>query len=431
MSIEKLFFEKFAHFEVSPPANMWGRISAALESDKDKAIPYFSSLEKRFLTGSFFSLLLCSSILMQFTSTPLIKSEPHFVYTHPNPMELPKNVSSENSIPLRSNPLTTRKLSPASSKAVLSTISNYSNSNSLTEKGKNPLQESKKQIRLIRDLAILDKQIDSIEQIQWSEAKSLENIFPSPIEVRETKPLASNINEFPSKYLDPILPIEEEVKLESSSPFNFRGIYLTPYIGGNFTQVFYQGQPNNPYFSDKAIFTGKIGYNFGVQAGYQFNKHWSIESGVAFGQYIQSFRETFNQVERKGQMYIDQIDIPVAGRFSLHFGNDEYPKTFSFKSGLIYNSVTQYQVNYTDKNLVSKLESANQVDADKRLYNSLQLGYLLGFDFDAYISKKISLNLSMLNALVSQFDNFPFFKSDIHRPLQYSTTFTIGTKIRF
>jgi hypothetical protein len=130
-------------------------------------------------------------------------------------------------------------------------------------------------------------------------------------------------------------------------------------------------------------------------------------------------------------MYIDQIDLPLAARFSINFGDIDYPKSFSFKSGLIYNSVTQYQVNYTDKNYTTKLESEYHIDADKRLYNSLQLGCILGFDFDAFISKKISLNIAMLNSIVSQFNNFPFFKSDIHRPIQYSTTFSIGTKIRF
>lgn len=431
MSIEKLFFEKFKHYEAAPPSNMWSKIAAAIERDKDKAAPYFSAVEKRFIAISVLTMALSSGLLMQYISSPHLISQETIEYTAPNAYSA-ADLRTEN-LPIATKAQENDPVSSLmTSGSITRTNSSHSSSkaNGFSEEELAMINESKNNIRLVHDLTRLDKQIDSIEKIQWDEAKALANIPPSVIQMEEKSLTTSDAIESSTRFITES-PKNEPLETEKSKLFNHKGVYLTPYIGGNFTSISYQSQPNNPYFSDKAVFISKIGYNFGLQAGYQFNKHWSIESGIAFGQYIQSFRETLNQTERRGQMYIDQIDIPLTGRFSINFGDEEYPKSFSFKSGVIYNSVTQYQVNFRDKNLVTRQETDYKIDADKRLYNSLQLGYLLGFDFDAFISKKISLNLSMLNALVSQFDNFPLFKSDIHRPIQYSTTFTIGTKIRF
>jgi hypothetical protein len=102
---------------------------------------------------------------------------------------------------------------------------------------------------------------------------------------------------------------------------------------------------------------------------------------------------------------------------------------------LIYSNVIFYQVNYLDRFNrtipVGVNEQYVSVDVDKRQYNSMQLGYTAGFDLDAYFSKKIALNLSILNALVSQANNFPLFNAEKQRPIQFSTSFSIGTKIRF
>lgn len=102
---------------------------------------------------------------------------------------------------------------------------------------------------------------------------------------------------------------------------------------------------------------------------------------------------------------------------------------------MLYSNVIFYQVNYIDRQNrplpIGSNEQYFSVDVDKRQYNSMQLGYTAGFDFDAYFSKKIALNLSVLNALVSQSSNFPLFNAEKQRPIQFSTSFSIGTKIRF
>lgn len=102
----------------------------------------------------------------------------------------------------------------------------------------------------------------------------------------------------------------------------------------------------------------------------------------------------------------------------------------------MFSNVIFYQVNYTDKftriqPVIGLNDQYFSFDVDKSQYNSSQFGYSAGFDFDAFFSKKIALNVSMLNALVSQVNNFPFFSAEKQRPVQFSASFSIGTKIKF
>jgi hypothetical protein len=194
--------------------------------------------------------------------------------------------------------------------------------------------------------------------------------------------------------------------------------------------VFYNSNVQNDYFSSNAVFTSKFGYTTGFQLGYYFKKHWSVETGAYFSQYIQGFKEGMGVLERDGLMYIDQLEFPLMLRYSIFFDN-AYPKVLSIKAGLIYGSVLQYQVNYYERNLMTNLKSEYNIDADKRQYNSLQMGYIAGFDFDNYLSKRFSLNTSIMASYVSQLENFPLFNSQYQRPRQLSTFFSIGIKVKF
>ena len=213
-------------------------------------------------------------------------------------------------------------------------------------------------------------------------------------------------------------------------------LYITPYMGTNYTNVFYQDKPTNNFFSEKANFSGRFGYSAGVQVGNQLSKRWSVESGIGLGQYILGFKEDYGTHIRDGNMYIDQLDIPLLARFSIPFGSKEVPLALSFKGGFMFSNVIFYQVNYMDKftrvqPVIGLNDQYFSFDVDKSQYNSTQLGYLAGFELDAFFSKKIALNVSMLNALVSQVNNFPLFSAEKQRPVQFSAVFSIGTKIKF
>jgi len=437
------FKEKFVTYAPTPPESVWVSIAKKLDEDRDRNRGFwdFSNSQKfTLVAASLASMIFSAFIFKENCSRTETSISPKVDISYSQPeiktekQPIIEAVSAPKETKLKSKSIAqVSKLSSSPSVRKITTISIP-----------NEYKEFKKEIK---ELAELDKQIEKLAEqvikdnrathsINHDRQIALNQILPS----NAKKELEANLNTYLTNQLaNNKLKADNEV-LEKIDSANLLAnltkrpkFYITPYIGGNFTQVSYQGTPNSPYFSQNASFTGKIGYNLGFQLGYQFSKHWSIESGLAYGQYLQSFKENFSvsNIERKGIMYIDQIDLPLMIRYSIPFGGEKYPKTISFKGGLMYNSVVQYQVNYTDKNLSNFTEKSYQVEADKRLYNSLQLGYTAGLDFDAFLSKKISFNFSMLNSLVSQLENFPSFNQDSRRPLQFSTNFSIGTKIRF
>jgi hypothetical protein len=213
---------------------------------------------------------------------------------------------------------------------------------------------------------------------------------------------------------------------ESFKPY----FYLTTTMGVNAAQVFMNSDAQNSYFSGNATFNRKFGYQFGSEMGYQFSRKWSIESGLFYSQYIQTFSEKNNLFEKNGFMYIDQLEFPLMARYSI-FLKEENPLILSFKAGLMYGSVLQYQVNYVERELLSLNEKKYSIDADKRNYNSLQLGYIAGIDFDAFVSQKVALHLSTVTSYLSQLENFPLFSSYKENPKQLATSFAVGMKFKF
>lgn len=277
--------------------------------------------------------------------------------------------------------------------------------------------------KLISQIPIIESEDQKIKVYynqNWIELEPVEII---------NKRLEINEKDFSNEIMAPIT-LNQDYKIDLEVSKSSNSFYFTPVIGGNLSQVFYNSNVQNDYFSSNAVFTSKFGYTTGFQLGYYFKKHWSVETGAYFSQYIQGFKEGMGVLERDGLMYIDQLEFPLMLRYSIFFDN-AYPKVLSIKAGLIYGSVLQYQVNYYERNLMTNLKSEYNIDADKRQYNSLQMGYIAGFDFDNYLSKRFSLNTSIMASYVSQLENFPLFNSQYQRPRQLSTFFSIGIKVKF
>ena len=71
------------------------------------------------------------------------------------------------------------------------------------------------------------------------------------------------------------------------------------------------------------------------------------------------------------------------------------------------------------------------IDADKRNYNSLQLGYIAGIDLDVFLSRNVSFHLSSVSSYLSQLENFPLFSTYKEKPKQLATSFAVGMKFKF
>jgi len=433
------FRELFQNYNPEPPQKVWEQISYALYNERAaKTIsPFFTTTQKMTLAAASVASIFLSAFMYRYIDTNMEIKTPY--------AEVISNIPSQEA------PLSYKTELVVLENKLQTSIKTASFS-SITKKKVAPqiqipeeFGEFKKEIQelaeLDRQIAILEEEITAVKSRQ-----TVNNTWESPqlvtIESITERKTATNWTRYKelekeAKTEIPTLALNPEAQTKKEDPkWSFLDkFYLTPYLGTNYTQVTYRDRPTNDYFSEKANFSGRLGYNVGIQLGYQLSKRWSIESGIGLGQYILGFREDHSTYDRNGDMYIDQLDIPLMARYSIPFGSKDLPLAISVKGGVLYSNVIFYQVNYIDRQNrplpIGPKDQYFSVDVDKRQYNSMQLGYTAGFDFDAYFSKKIALNLSVLNALVSQSRNFPLFNAEKQRPIQFSTSFSIGTKIRF
>lgn len=429
--------QQLNELEIVPPKTVWLNIETQIQKESKKPSGFWFNRPQTtvLIIGLIFSGLF-SAYMFRFISSDIpthrLNSPNEIVFTQPQIIEntIQKNVENVNLssiLPSKNSELKNIE----NHKKV-----NFSNSSNSTKKYSNPVEfkktikanfENSKEIKgeLISALPAVESKNGELKVYQNDEWITL-----LPIEQNEISSLKEPNMNLPA--LKEILqPVADGLIIGNNDVRESKGFYITPTLGANITQVYFNDPASNPFFSANTTFSGKFGYNAGFQLGYKFNTHWSIESGLFFSQNIQSFKEKNSNYDKRGLMYIDQLDIPLMARYSINFGESKYPKSISFKAGLIYNSVLQYQVNFIQKDLFTNIEKSYNYDADKRLYNSLQMGYIGGIDFDAFLNKRIALNTSFMSSFVSQLDNFPFFNGDNKRPLQFNSTISMGIKVHF
>ena len=428
------FKELFEQYSPKPPEIVWANISYALDKDRKPlgVSPFFSPSQKMALiAASISSILFCG-----FTLSYGVESSKE------------SNVCAEvpAKVEYKLNPepyLEELNSSQNSSSKILASIPSKSFSGKKVRLDlPEELKPFEKEVLAISDL---DRQIAELgkEIAELKQKEVLESNWDKPtlhtLELNSAEKATQSWKQYEERIVKENLAatLEEQKPVVVAPKLSFLDkLYITPYMGTNYTNVFYQDKPTNNFFSEKANFSGRFGYSAGVQVGNQLSKRWSVESGIGLGQYILGFKEDYGTHIRDGNMYIDQLDIPLLARFSIPFGSKEVPLALSFKGGFMFSNVIFYQVNYMDKftrvqPVIGLNDQYFSFDVDKSQYNSTQLGYLAGFELDAFFSKKIALNVSMLNALVSQVNNFPLFSAEKQRPVQFSAVFSIGTKIKF
>jgi hypothetical protein len=437
MSNIDTIFKKLEKAEMTPPQSVWEGIASALKEENDRKIIFWYSTDAAKIATLFLGfagaigmfLFLKSSMMPIFNQ--LMSNKPEIVFTNPDKIEeiqnqekaiLRQKAIQENSS--NSQKFTKNKIQNTVSNSQnsiegnqsnieiadnQSTNDNPSNVRSTTEQNGETEIESKSE-------QILTEQLK--DDSEWELIEPIESINNGVL-------ISDNSMEIASQNYTYETPVLDRIK-QSFNPY----FYLTTTLGINAAQVFMNSDAQNSYFTGNATFNKKFGYQFGSEIGYQFSKKWSIESGLMYSQYIQTFSEKDNLLEKNGFMYIDQIEFPLMARYSI-FLKEENPLILSFKAGLMYGSVLQYQVNYVERELLTLNERKFSIDADKRNYNSLQLGYIAGFDLDAFVSKKVALHISSVTSYLSQLENFPFFSAQKEKPKQLATSFAVGMKFKF
>jgi hypothetical protein len=326
------FRELFQNFKPEPPQKVWEQISYGLSNERTaKTIPpFFTSSQKMTLVAASIASIFLTAFMYRYVDT---NKEGETPYT-----EVSSNASSQ-----------VASISSKTELVVLETkLRSSIKTTSITNKNGAPKiqipEEYKEFKKDILELAELDRQIAILgeEIIAVKSRQTVNNTWESPllasIESGTEKKTAKNWTryteleketkiEIPSLALKP----DEETKKDEPKLSFLDKLYFTPYMGTNYTQVTYRDRPTNDYFSDKATFSGELGYNVGIQFGYQLNKRWSLESGISLGQYILGFKEDYSTYDRNGKMYIDQLDIPLMARYSIPLGSKNLPLALSIK----------------------------------------------------------------------------------------------------
>ena len=435
MSRLDTLFKNLDQAEIIPPEIVWDRIESILKEEEDRKIFFWLSKNHAkiatllfgFVGSIAFFLFLKSNMAPIFNQ--IIENKSVIVYSDPHEMEEILQIEKEflaSSSSYNSSKFNIRQTKKLKNNSDFSRQSNTNqpielayNSNDVDVKGElnSQIEQEDKEINTNIVLASQDL-INHEENSDWELIEPIESIQKESIIYNNSMILSNQSYNYD-------LPLLNFIK-ESFNPY----FYLTTSMGVNAAQVYMNSDAQNTYFSGNASFNRKFGYQFGSEIGYQFSKKWSIESGLFYSQYIQTFLEKNNIIEKNGFMYIDQLEFPIMARYSI-FLKEENPIILSFKAGLMYGSVLQYQVNYVERELLSLNEKKYSIDADKRNYNSLQLGYIAGIDLDAFVSKKVALHLSTVSSYLSQLENFPLFSTYKEKPKQLSTSFAVGMKFKF
>lgn len=437
MSRIDTLFKKIELAEITPPEMVWEKIEVALKEDDRKIIFWYSNDYVKVATilfgfigavGLFF--FLKSNMIPIFNQ--LISNSPQVVYSTPQKIEAIAVEEKQILLTSQNNELLKKisknKLNYVHENTKINRKNRSEKIEDFTSKNQSIDEKIETSTIIEKDIfadaknatneSYVQNQLNTDESSDWELIEPMESIHNNSLETENSILVSSNnyTYEIPSLNLFK----------ESFKPY----FYLSTTMGVNSAQVYMNTEAQNLYFSGYASFNRKFGYQFGSEFGYQFNKKWSIESGMFYSQYIQTFMENNNVVEKNGFMYIDQLEFPLMARYSI-FLKEENPLILSFKAGLMYGSVLQYQVNYIERELITLNEKKYSIDADKRNYNSLQLGYIAGIDLDAFVSKKVALHLSTVTSYLSQLENFPLFSSYKEKPKQLSTTFAVGMKFKF
>jgi hypothetical protein len=437
MSNIDTIFKKLEKAEMTPPQSVWEGIASALKEENDRKIIFWYSTDAAKIATLFLGfagaigmfLFLKSSMMPIFNQ--LMSNKPEMVFTNPDKIEeiqnqekaiLRQKAIQENSS--NSQKFTKNKIQNTVSNSQNSIEGNQSNIEIADNQSTNDNPSNVRSTMEQNGETEIDSKREQILTEQLKDDSEWELI--EPIEsINNGVLISDNSMEIASQNYTYETPVLDRIK-QSFNPY----FYLTTTLGINAAQVFMNSDAQNSYFTGNATFNKKFGYQFGSEIGYQFTKKWSIESGLMYSQYIQTFSEKDNLLEKNGFMYIDQIEFPLMARYSI-FLKEENPLILSFKAGLMYGSVLQYQVNYVERELLTLNERKFSIDADKRNYNSLQLGYIAGFDLDAFVSKKVALHISSVTSYLSQLENFPFFSAQKEKPKQLATSFAVGMKFKF
>jgi hypothetical protein len=139
----------------------------------------------------------------------------------------------------------------------------------------------------------------------------------------------------------------------------------------------------------------KWGYAAGLQLGFNFNKHFGLQSGVGYVRTGQNYEDTFNpgapyptpyNVVRK--VDLRYIRVPLTFQYKFHFNNTKFK---------MYTSIGPYFGWLLSASESVTLNDTVRTDLTPAIekFNSLDIGMSLGVGGEYFITKNIYLNMGL------------------------------------
>ncbi len=142
-------------------------------------------------------------------------------------------------------------------------------------------------------------------------------------------------------------------------------------------------------------YTAKWGYTAGLVLGFNFNKHWGIQSGVRYVRTGQNYEDTFNPGQGYPTPYnvVREVDLryirlPLAVKYKFHFKNEKFKMytTLGPYFGWLLKASESVVINDVPRTDLTPTE-------DK--FNHFDLGASFGVGGEYFITKNLYMNLGL------------------------------------
>lgn len=156
----------------------------------------------------------------------------------------------------------------------------------------------------------------------------------------------------------------------------------------------------NNFINKDVQYQFRYGLSFGGSVGFNFNKNFGIETEILFAKQGQSYIDnTFKKVPIQGNIDLAYIRTPLLFKYKWTniSAKTEKPIVFNILFGPVYSRLVNSEYTVT-----------NEQFAKKAIIPINELGLVMGFEYDLFLSNNSFLTLGVRAGASSDIHSFPY-----------------------
>lgn len=200
-----------------------------------------------------------------------------------------------------------------------------------------------------------------------------------------------------------------------------RGFYLGADVKMNNSRFLIKQSATNNFIGKDIEYQFKYGYSYGISFGYNFNEKMGIETEINYTQQGQSYIDnTSRKIPIAGNIDLTYLKVPVMFKYKWVkvSGITQQPVAFNLLFGPMYNRLIQ-----------SEYKVTNEQFAQKAIIPENELGLVLGFEYDLFMSRNTFLTLGLRTGVSSDVKSFPYAGPNVLKTLNLDLG--IGAAVNF